>query len=73
MRKTFILLLSVAAIGFIAYQYGMFGKNNAVSCGGDWNYSVKCPLGTYCASSNLNPLAGGTCQPYLTPLFRIFR
>src|SRR3972149_6621591 len=56
---------------FVGWQYRQYRQDGS-SCGGDWSYGVKCPLGTYCRSLNMGPLAGGVCQPYLSPLFNLF-
>lgn len=56
---------------FTGWQYRLYRQEKS-SCGGDWSYGVKCPLGTYCDSLNQGPLVGGLCQPYLSPVFDRF-
>lgn len=43
-------------------------ENEPVDCGGDFNYKVTCPIGSYCKEGDLGPLAGGYCTPYLNRL-----
>ena len=56
---------------FVSWQFFLHNQavNQPVSCGGDWSYNVKCNTGTSCKSLGEGPLAGGVCEPYLSPLF----
>ncbi|OGY14863.1 MAG: hypothetical protein A3A58_01140 [Candidatus Blackburnbacteria bacterium RIFCSPLOWO2_01_FULL_41_27] len=64
-----IILLTIVARQFFLYKQSV---NQPVGCGGDWSYNVKCGTGTSCKSLGQGPLAGGTCEPYLSPLFDKF-
>lgn len=68
-----LTLPTVLIIGFSFWQYKLARKSYP-SCGGDFSYWVKCPLGTYCGSIAKDPLrcplCGGYCKPWLTAIFR---
>ena len=66
-----VAILFLGAI-FVVLQYNQYQKGETRSCGGDLSYDVKCSLGTYCQSLDEGSLAGGTCEPYLAPLFDLF-
>lgn len=70
-QKGVLAIFFLLIIVFVSFQYLQYNQSPA-SCGGDWNYGVKCPLGTSCRSLNKGPLAGGLCQPYLSPVFDRF-
>jgi len=78
MKKQIILvliLLLIFIIGlFSLWQFSLYQRfsKETLSCGGDWSYNVRCPIGTYCQSLGQGPLAGGLCKPFLSPLFDIF-
>lgn len=59
---------------FSLWQYSIYQKLSKIdiSCGGDWSYNVQCPIGSYCQSLGIGPLAGGLCKPFLSPLFDVF-
>lgn len=71
MKKDNNLLLIILLIAFVVsvvalvllYKGASSVKGKSISCGGDWSYNVKCPLGTYCKPLNQGPLAGGVCTP----------
>lgn len=65
---TLALVLTLVVIVF-AVQYTQYRKykDKPISCEGDWSYITKCSFGTYCKDKQ--PIQGGTCQPYLAPLF----
>jgi len=67
------IFLSLILVIFVVWQYNHYNNLSDVSCGGDWSYNVKCPLGSYCASLNQGPYAGGICRPFLAPIFGVFR
>lgn len=70
----FIVVIFIPVAVFGLWQYGLHLKFSAtdMSCGGDWAYMVKCPLGSYCRSLGQNPLAGGICEPWISIVFEIF-
>ena len=56
LKRTIILVLVIIVIlGIWQIKVSMTG------CGGDFNWMVKCPVGSYCKVGN-NPLAGGRCS-----------
>ena len=66
-QKSLLLLLLVVLTVIVFSRYFLNSSrvlNQTISCGGDWSYDVKCPLGTYCKSLNQGPLAGGICTPF---------
>lgn len=69
-----VVVLALATIVGL-WQYNLYQKLSAtdMSCGGDWSYAVKCPLGSSCRSLGQGPLAGGTCKPWLSSVFGTFR
>ncbi len=77
MKKKATLILNgvLIIIGlFILWQLSLYRylSKKPLSYGGDWSYRVKCPTGTFCEREDKQPLAGGPCKPFLTPLFDIF-
>lgn len=63
--KTITGLIIVLIVGIILFwQFSL--QRKSISCGGDWSYNVRCPLGTYCRSLGQSPQAGGLCTPYLS-------
>lgn len=68
LKVLLFLILSVTAV-FTAWQYWQYRQGPGQSCGGDWSYRTTCSLGSYCRSIGQGPLAGGTCQSYLSPIF----
>ena len=77
MKKSIsVLILSlIFIIGvFSLWQFNLYQKfsKKTLSCGGDWSYNVRCPIGSYCQSLEQGPLAGGLCKPFLSPLFDAF-
>lgn len=69
---TIILSLTILIIFLIGLQYWQYQNLKNISCGGDYSYKVKCPIGTYCRSLNMGPYAGGVCTPYLFGLTDFF-
>ena len=67
--KIYFTLILLVLLGFVAFEYSLYKSEKTISCGGDFSYKTTCQLGTSCRSSGQGPLVGGTCQPYLTPLF----
>ncbi|OGH11217.1 MAG: hypothetical protein A2857_02305 [Candidatus Levybacteria bacterium RIFCSPHIGHO2_01_FULL_36_15] len=69
----FVLFIFIF-IPLLIFQYSQYIKytSSEISCGGDWSYNAKCPLGTYCKSLNQGPLAGGICEPYAFEIFNLF-
>lgn len=67
--KVLFFSILIATIVFVAWQYWQYHEGPGSSCGGDWSYKTTCPVGNYCRPLSQGPLAGGTCQPYLSPLF----
>ncbi len=70
-----ILVVVLVAFGiFVFWQYSLHQKlsETDMSCGGDWSYAVKCPLGSSCRSLGQGPLAGGLCKPWLSSVFESF-
>ena len=65
-------LITIAVLVFGVSQFISYQSTNSISCGDDWSYKVLCPTGTICKSIGQGPLAGGTCQPYLAPIFDLF-
>ncbi|OGG20601.1 hypothetical protein A3D03_05315 [Candidatus Gottesmanbacteria bacterium RIFCSPHIGHO2_02_FULL_40_13] len=78
MKKQIILvlvLLLIFIIGlFSLWQFSLYQRfsKETLSCGGDWSYNVRCPIGTYCQSLGQGPLGGGICKPLTSPIFDIF-
>lgn len=65
------VLIGLGVVGILAgilaiYTYSQYKeyKRIGVSCGGDFSYVIKCPMGTMCSGIDPRiPQAGGTCQP----------
>ena len=78
MKKQNIVALALVFISvfglFSLWQYDIYQKlsKTDMSCGGDWSYNVRCPVGSYCQSLGQGPLAGGLCKPFLSPIFDVF-
>ncbi len=73
--KKYFLFIFIFAFGLFAFwQLNLFKwlESRAVSCGGDWSYNARCPLGTFCRSIGRGPLAGGKCKPWLYPVLKNF-
>ena len=72
-QKLLLLIVTILFI-IVGWQFFLYKQsvNQPVGCGGDWSYNVKCGTGTSCKSLGQGPLAGGTCEPYLSPLFDKF-
>lgn len=74
-RRLFIIVFFFfVALGiFSLWQYNLYQKlsRTAIGCGGDWSWSVRCPIGSYCRSIGRGPLAGGYCMPWFTTIFDI--
>lgn len=68
--RILFLILFLFFLIFVPIQYLQYRYKGDISCGGDWSYNVKCPLGTYCQSLNQGLMAGGICTQYLSGLFR---
>jgi len=71
-----LVLGSIFIFGLIAlWQYDTHQQlsKTDMSCGGDWSYNVRCPVGSYCQSLGQGPLAGGLCKPFLSPFFGMFK
>jgi len=68
----FIVVLIAVFLFLVLIQYLQYKDSTNISCGGDWSYNVKCPVGSYCKSLNQGPMAGGICTPYLAGFFRLF-
>jgi len=71
-----LVLGSIFIFGLIAlWQYDTHQQlsKTDMSCGGDWSYNVRCPVGSYCQSLGQGPLAGGLCKPFLSPFFSMFK
>jgi len=66
-RLIIFLIFIVLVGGFVYWQYTVSKSlgNKTVSCGGDFSYMMKCPVGTYCKSLGQGPGAGGICSPYV--------
>ncbi len=64
--KVIIIFVAIFIL-FIFWQFFLLIKNRNVSCGGDWSYNVKCPVGTFCRPLEQGPLSGGVCRPFLFP------
>ena len=77
MKKQNIWILVLALIFvfgiFSVWQFSIYQESSqeTLSCGGDWSYNVKCPIGFYCQSLGQEQLVGGLCRPLLSPLFDI--
>lgn len=72
---TVLVLVFIFVLGLLSlWQYSIYQKLSKIdiSCGGDWSYNVRCPIGSYCQSLGQGPLAGGLCKSSLSPLFDIF-
>lgn len=69
---TVIAFVLAAPVGLWQYSLHQKLSETDMSCGGDWSYAVKCPLGSYCRSLGQGPLAGGLCKPWLSPVFEVF-
>lgn len=78
MKKQNIRILVIALIFILGvfgfWQFNLYQKfsKETLSCGGDWSYNVRCPIGSYCQSLGQGPLAGGLCKPFLSTLFNVF-
>ena len=59
----FLIIISI----FILWQFMLINsmKASPISCGGDWSYNVKCPMGTTCKSLRQGYLLGGLCTPWI--------
>ncbi|PIY18439.1 hypothetical protein CO112_00235 [Candidatus Dojkabacteria bacterium CG_4_9_14_3_um_filter_150_Dojkabacteria_WS6_41_13] len=71
-----LVLGSIFIFGLIVlWQYDTHQQlsKTDMSCGGDWSYNVRCPVGSYCQSLGQGPLAGGLCKPFLSPFFSMFK
>ncbi len=62
-----ILVLIILGLIFIVWQYYVSIKMSTepTGCGGDWNYNIQCPSGSYCKSAGRYPLEGGMCSSYI--------
>lgn len=70
--SVFIFIFGLFSLSL--WQYSLYQRLSkaTLSCGGDWSYNVRCPIGSYCQSMGQGPLAGGLCKPFLSTLFDIF-
>lgn len=72
---TVLVLLFIFVLGLLSlWQYSIYQKLSKIdmSCGGDWSYNARCPIGSYCQSLGQGPLGGGICKPLTSPIFDIF-
>lgn len=69
-KKLIVAIFFGVLFILLIWQTGLlvFLKLKPVPCGGDWNYWIKCPFGSYCKESE-NPLAGGSCKPFFMKPF----
>lgn len=71
MKKIIPIFVLLVLILLIVFEFNLYkSKKLPGSCGGDFQYRVKCPIGSYCKPSTPGPMAGGSCQTFLSPIFK---
>jgi len=71
--KKYLLLIFFLGLGLLTFwQFNLFKwlELRSVSCGGDWSYDVRCPIGSFCQSIGHGRLAGGKCKVWLHPVMK---